>query len=44
MGLRIVLNRYYQKYRLPLLITENGLGAADILTENVKVLDSYRID
>lgn len=44
MGLRIVLNRYYQKYRLPLLITENGLGAADILTENGKVHDSYRID
>ena len=41
---RQVLNRYYQKYRLPLLITENGLGAADILTENGKVHDGYRID
>lgn len=44
MGLRIVLNDYYSRYRLPLLITENGLGAADELTEAGEVHDSYRID
>ncbi len=44
MGLRIVLNDYYSRYRLPLLITENGLGAADELTEKGEVHDSYRID
>lgn len=44
MGLRIVLNDYYQKYHLPLLITENGLGMADQLTEDEKVHDDYRID
>ena len=44
MGLRIVLNDYYSRYRLPLLITENGLGAADELTEAGQVHDSYRID
>lgn len=44
MGLRIVLNDYYQKYHLPLLITENGLGMADQLTEDGKVHDDYRID
>lgn len=44
MGLRIVLNEYYRKYRLPLLITENGLGAADVLTEEERVHDTYRID
>lgn len=43
MGLRIVLNEYYQRYRLPLIVTENGLGTADILTEDKKVHDEYRI-
>lgn len=44
MGLRIVLNEYYRKYRVPLIITENGLGAVDVLTEDEKVHDDYRID
>ncbi len=44
MGLRIVLNDYYARYHLPLLITENGLGMADTLTEDGKVHDDYRID
>ena len=43
-GLRIVLNEYWNKYRLPLIITENGLGMADTLTEDEKVHDDYRID
>lgn len=44
MGLRIVLNEYYRRYHLPLIITENGLGAGDVLTEDGKVHDDYRID
>lgn len=45
MGLRLVLNDYYEKYRLPLIITENGLGTGDDqLTEDGKVHDDYRID
>ena len=44
MGLRIVLNDYYSRYHLPMLITENGLGAADELTESGEIHDSYRID
>lgn len=44
MGLRIVLNEYYRKYRLPLIITENGLGAADTLTEDGRIHDTYRIE
>lgn len=44
MGLRIVLNEYYRKYRVPLVITENGLGAVDVLTEDGKIHDDYRID
>ena len=43
-GLRIVLNDYWARYRLPLIITENGLGTADTLTEDGKVHDDYRID
>lgn len=44
MGLRIVLNEYYRRYHLPMIITENGLGTADVLTEDKKVHDTYRID
>lgn len=43
-GLRIVLNEYWSRYRLPLVITENGLGTADALTEDDNVHDDYRID
>lgn len=42
-GLRVALNEYWQRYHLPIIITENGLGAHDIL-ENGKVHDDYRID
>lgn len=44
LGLRTVLNTYYQKYHLPLIVTENGLGAADVLEEDGRVHDPYRID
>lgn len=43
-GLRIALNHYYSRYHLPLIITENGLGTADTLTEDGKVHDDYRIN
>ncbi len=43
-GLRVALNEYWQRYHLPLIITENGLGTPDILTEDGKVHDEYRID
>ncbi len=42
-GLRIVLNEYWNRYHLPLFITENGLGTADELTPDNKVHDDYRI-
>ena len=42
-GLRVTLRRIYDRYQLPLLITENGLGAADILNEDGTVHDPYRI-
>ena len=44
MGLRIVLNEYYRRYHLPLIITENGLGMGDELTADGRVHDDYRID
>ncbi|MCC0764101.1 glycoside hydrolase family 1 protein [Clostridioides sp. ES-S-0006-03] len=42
-GLRVVLNEYWQRYHLPVIITENGLGAKDVL-EDGKIHDDYRID
>ncbi len=42
-GLRYTLNNLYDKYNIPLMIVENGLGAVDKL-ENGKVIDDYRID
>lgn len=46
-GLRYVLNMFYDRYQKPLFIVENGLGAADVLTEdehgNKTVEDDYRI-
>lgn len=44
MGLRIVLNDYYSRYHLPMIITENGLGMADVLTADERVHDEYRIE
>ena len=43
-GFRATLREIYSRYRLPLIVTENGLGAYDKLTEDGKVHDSYRIE
>ena len=43
-GLRIILRDYYERYGLPLLVTENGLGAKDVLLDGNRVMDHYRID
>ncbi|URZ15683.1 glycoside hydrolase family 1 protein [Clostridium felsineum] len=43
-GLRIALKRLTNRYDLPILITENGIGAVDVLEENDTVNDDYRID
>lgn len=45
-GLRIVLNQFWDRWQKPLFIVENGLGAKDVLVEidGVKtVVDDYRI-
>lgn len=42
-GLEIVYRDLYTRYRIPFMITENGLGARDELTSDGKVHDDYRI-
>ena len=42
-ALPISLRDIYSRYNVPLMITENGLGAYDVLTEDGKVHDPYRI-
>lgn len=42
-GMRVTLRRIYDRYHLPILITENGLGAKDELVDG-KIHDQYRID
>lgn len=44
MGIRIALRRITSRYRLPVLITENGLGEFDKITEDHKIHDEYRIN
>lgn len=43
-GLRTALNLYQDRYNCPLFITENGLGAKDLVTESKEVHDEYRIE
>ncbi len=47
-GLRVVLNEFYDRYQKPLFIVENGLGAHDKLIKDENgqftVEDDYRID
>ncbi|MTD37549.1 family 1 glycosylhydrolase [Erwinia sp. CPCC 100877] len=43
-GLRIALRRIASRYQIPVIITENGLGEYDHLTEDKQVHDAYRID
>ena len=43
-GLRYSLNEIYDRYQIPLMVVENGLGAYDKLEEDGSVHDSYRID
>ena len=43
-GLRTSLHKVYERYGKPVIVSENGLGARDVLTENGEVHDEYRID
>ncbi|WP_160723803.1 glycoside hydrolase family 1 protein [Bacillus sp. USDA818B3_A] len=43
-GLRISLNKLYDRYQVPLFIVENGLGAKDEVEADGSINDDYRID
>lgn len=43
-GLRYTLNEIYARYRIPMIVVENGLGARDVLEPDGSVHDPYRIE
>ncbi|MEB7389494.1 6-phospho-beta-glucosidase [Aerococcus viridans] len=43
-GLRITLNKLYDRYQVPLFIVENGLGAFDKVESDGSIHDDYRIN
>ena len=43
-GLRYSLNEIYDRYQIPLMVVENGLGAYDKKEADGSVNDDYRID
>ena len=43
LGLRTMLNLFYDRYQCPIYITENGIGCFDELKDG-KIHDDYRID
>ena len=42
-GLRYVLNRFWDRYQIPLFIVENGYGAVDTVEEDGSIHDPERI-
>lgn len=44
LGLRWVLNHVYDRYQIPIMIVENGLGTTDVVDNNGEIIDDYRID
>ena len=42
-GLRVALNQYWDRYQVPLMIAENGLGSRDEVGPDGMVHDGYRI-
>ena len=43
-GLRYSLNEIYDRYQIPLMVVENGMGAYDTVEEDGSVHDPYRIE
>lgn len=43
-GLRYILNYVYRRYGLPVMVTENGLGAEDQVETDGSIQDDYRIE
>jgi 6-phospho-beta-glucosidase len=42
-GLYVCMSKYWDRYRVPMMIGENGFGFNDVLTDDKKVHDDYRI-
>ncbi|MDV7105775.1 glycoside hydrolase family 1 protein [Vibrio sp. TH_r3] len=43
-GFRTTMREIYERYALPLIVTENGLGAFDVVEEDGSINDDYRIE
>lgn len=43
-GIRYTLLKVYDRYRVPVMITENGIGCVDVKNEDNAIHDDYRID
>lgn len=43
-GLRYTLNAYYDRWQCPIYVTENGLGAHDVLEKDGTIHDPYRVE
>ena len=43
-GLRYTLNAIYDRYHIPMMVVENGLGAVDKVEADGTINDDYRID
>jgi 6-phospho-beta-glucosidase len=43
-GLRYALNEVYERYRMPIMLVENGLGARDTVEPDGSIHDPYRIE
>ncbi|MET3557049.1 6-phospho-beta-glucosidase [Streptococcus rupicaprae] len=43
-GLQYYLEKMYDRYEIPLMVVENGLGAFDTVEEDGAIHDDYRID
>jgi len=43
-GLRIGMRKIYDRYRLPMIVTENGMAMSETLGSDGQVHDPYRID
>lgn len=43
-GLRYALNEIWDRYEIPVMVVENGLGARDEVAEDGAIHDDYRID
>jgi len=43
-GLRTSLNELYDRYQVPLMVSENGMGTIDVIREDGTIQDNARID